>query len=135
MSVYEVAKQLKKLFTEFYENDEEFYRYLLERDFPSIVEYVEVLVKKEILPKELKKTAIEYLILSLVDMNNSLYVRTQLYEQGSEYFPQWQYNIQPTVELVKKLNICLRRMCENCIIFTRIPWYFPGKKFNRGNLF
>ena len=93
------------MFTDLHESgDEAFYEFLIDRDYPERRGYVEHLIEKGILPENLRYPAIEYLIMSIVDINESVDSICYLYEQGCEYFANWRYMIPSTKELMREID-------------------------------
>src|SRR5690554_4163597 len=103
--VYDAVVKLKKVFTKLHEEgDEQFYKYLIDRDYPERRGYVEHLIEKGDLPEDLRYPAIEYLIISIVDMNENMDSINYLYEQGNNYFATWRYMIPSTKELMREIE-------------------------------
>src|SRR5690625_987173 len=103
--VYDVAVKIKEVFTNLYESgDEVFYDYLIDRNYPERRGYVEHLIEKGVLPEELRYPAIEFLIISIVDINESIDSINYLYEQGNGYFAEWRYMIPSTKELMREIE-------------------------------
>src|SRR5690625_1197656 len=103
--VYDAVVKLKKVFTELHEKgDEQFYEYLIDRDYPERRGYVEYLIKEKILDEELRYPAIEFLIMSIVDINESIDSINYLYEQGNGYFSKWRYMIPSTKKVMREIE-------------------------------
>lgn len=102
--IYEAANILKEGFSYLHENDEEFNDYLLNRDYPEIVGYVELLINRGMFNDSQKEMAIEFLIIAIGDSNDNLQSRIYLYENGNEYFAKWDYFIPSTKDVMKEIS-------------------------------
>lgn len=104
--VYEVAIELKEIFTNLYyeEDSETFEEYLLDNNFPKIVEYINYLIENGKLSNELEEPANCFLHLAIDDLNDCAHNRAYLYGQGIEYYPDYRYSIPSTRDVIDAID-------------------------------